>query len=479
MAADGAFGDLRRLADWFSAQAEPASSSGGRTTSIRSVEKVMRRLGTTAVPLLGRELQGADTRRREAARDALAWLATTPARPRVIDALKSVTAIAAMDEAKVCALGLLAELGERAEARFSDPHAMQRRTALALAVQLETPADVASAADLMVRQISHEEIAQIIDILVDSAPAAANRLGTELVARLDLPTELRDRIAARIALLPEPVAAATRRATRPSHVAVLVDAAARLVVIASRKHPGARRWRRWAVLVAATGRIEDCLHEDDAGDDADAGALIQRLCGDGYRVASSDHAHAQTVVMAAARLTGSELPASYYLGRDLLALGDTHLRTRPRRDPTLHALSRAIDRLATGDAPGALALLGACDPAHPDVAAARGACFVALGRHAEALAPLEIAIASEPGWPLHHWNQAVALHALGDAIGAHTALCRFVAASANPSGLYGDPEQPERVARAERMIAELERHARLVGTPLSRRRRRRTAKARR
>src|SRR5687768_155444 len=101
------------------------------------MERITRRLGATAVPLLGREFRGADPGRRDAAREALAWLATTAARARVIDELRAVTTTSAFDDAKVCALGLLAELGERAEARFANPSAIQRRSALALAMQLE------------------------------------------------------------------------------------------------------------------------------------------------------------------------------------------------------------------------------------------------------------------------------------------------------------------------------------------------------
>src|SRR4051794_39662263 len=133
MAADGAFADLRRLAEWFE------TAPGAPWTRI---ERLTRRLGSLAIPLLGRELRGPDARRRDAAREALACLARTgdplerasgePAgegtrskidrvRARVIDELRGVAARAAIDDAKVCALGLLAELGEHATARLADP----------------------------------------------------------------------------------------------------------------------------------------------------------------------------------------------------------------------------------------------------------------------------------------------------------------------------------------------------------------------
>src|SRR5262245_3443989 len=114
MAADGAFADLRRLAEWFE------TAPGAPSTRI---ERITRRLGSLAVPLLGRELRGADPQRRDAARDALACLARGPeaasVRARVVDELRGVASRAAIDDAKVCALGLLAELGEHATARFA------------------------------------------------------------------------------------------------------------------------------------------------------------------------------------------------------------------------------------------------------------------------------------------------------------------------------------------------------------------------
>ena len=48
----------------------------------------------------------------------------------------------------------------------------------------------------------------------------------------------------------------------------------------------------------------------------------------------------------------------------------------------------------------------------------------------------------------------------------YQALQRFLATSAIPTGLLGDPEQPARIASARRMIAELERAAWLTGRPL-------------
>ncbi|HLL24773.1 MAG TPA: hypothetical protein VK427_21720 [Kofleriaceae bacterium] len=469
---DGAFGDLRRLSDWF--------STSPQRTSLH-IERIIRRLGATSVPLLGRELRSGDVQRREAARECLAQLAAADlrTRQRVVDELRRVLGGCVHDELKVCTLGLLAELGEHADAHFADPHAMQRRSAIALAAQLETPADVAHAADMMIRQLGSDDIVQMIDVLTQTTADAAQRLATELAGRLDLDHDVRERVIAMTINLP--VVPAPKRPVRPTQVAVLVDTSARCVVVASRKLPGQRRWRRLAVLIGSAGHIEDCLHEETvplrSGADADAAPLVASLVADGYQVSSTDVDHAREVVATAARISASRtehaLTAAYYLGRDLLDLGDAHLGPR-RSSSKAITLARAIELVAEGEHARALDLLHRCaDDTSADHAAAVAACALAQGRHADAVEPLAKAIALEPAWPLHHWNLGVACHALGDTQGQYHALRRFVATSARPSALRGDPDQPARVAFAEQRIALLERVARVTGTSLRRKHRRR------
>ncbi len=475
MGADGVFADLRKVADWFSTSPQRGSLH---------IERMVERLGSTVIPLLGRELRSPDRRRREAARAALAALANDlVTRSRVIAELRAATTDTQVsDDIKVSALGLLGELGEKAAAVFTDPTAIQRRSAIALAAQLSSDADVASAADLMVCTLGDDDIAQMLEVMSEAEPAAAQRLGAELTVRMDLAHDLRERLASLLAHR-APAARASadrRRPARPTHVAVLVDATARLVVVASKKIAGERRWRRWAVLIGPHGRIDDCLHEDDATEASDAAPLIANLIADGYRVASSAVDHARTVVAAAARLTArpldrnTGLPSAYYLGRDLLDLGDAHVGERPAPAPALvaRAIEQTAEALSTGDHAKAEASLALCDPANPDVTAATATLLLAKRppRAADAVAALERALAAEPEWPLHHWNLAAALHALGDPSGCFHALRRFIATSGAPTGLYGDPDHPARVGSAHRMMAELERAARLTGTSLRRRR---------
>ena len=465
---EAVFPDLRKLADWFSTDPQRSSPD---------IERVVKRLGVIAIPLLGRELRSAAPRRCAAARDALGTIAAHGpiARARVTAELHAITNGAVADEAKVVALGLLSELGEHADVRFADPRAIRARSAIALASHLETAADLAGAVDLMVHELKTGDLVQMLEVMADAAPSAAQRLATELGVRLDVPGDVRERIALWVATIAPRLVPEADASHRPHaelvHAAVLSDAAARLIVIASRPLAGARRWRRWAVLIGVTGRIDDCLHEEDAGADGDPAALMAKLCADGYRIASTSLDHAHAVVAAAARRTARSthpLPSPYYLGRDLLDLADAHLGAHGHAEPPA-VLAHAIELVAAGDLVRALPLLERCDPDNPDAAAALAAIQLAQHRPAAALAALDRAIAAEPDWPLHHWNLAAALHQLGDAAGCYHALRRFVTTSAAPSGLQGDPDQPARLGCAVRMIAELERTARLTGRSLRRR----------
>jgi len=469
---ESSFVDLRRLAEWLSC----ASSSHRLPLHI---DRLVERLGATCVPMLGRALSARDSRGREVARLVFATLATRDElRDRVIDELRRVAVGDACDEGKVCALGLLAELGVRGAARFADPGAIRRRSALALASQLDNVADVAAAADMMIAQLEDDEIVHLIDVMVDASRGAAYHLAVELCARLDLAAETRERIAESALDLTTPLPCADRP-PRPTTVAVLVEPGGRVVVVASRKVSGERRWRRWAVLIGAHGSIDDCIHEELCGADGDHAPLVATLVADGYRVATTDLERARGIVAAAARHSCDEpdrLNSAYYLGRDLLDLGEAHLGGRAHAHPTSTTLGRAVELIADSDIPRAQLLLARCDDS-ADAATATAACLLAQDRVADAVVQFARAVELEPDFALHHWNLAAALHLLGDATGCYHALCRFLVTSDAPSGLAADPDQPARMSLATRLCAELERTARLAGTPLSPpRRKRRTPK---
>ncbi|HEY4058996.1 MAG TPA: hypothetical protein VGM39_20415 [Kofleriaceae bacterium] len=484
------------MADWFSTSPQRQSIH---------IDRVVQRLGTVAIPLLGREVRNPDVRRREAARAQLAQLADDVlCRTRVVTELRAITDDAAsIDEAKVCALALLSELGERAAARFMDPSAIQQRSAIALASQINSDSDVASAADLMVQTLAHADMLSMLEVMANVATDKAQRLVAELSVRLDLAADARDEIRNVLVGRPAPAlaldassdrASAKRRPGRSAQVAVLVDASARLVVVACKKLLGERRYRRWAVLIGSGGTIDDCLHEDTGDTDCDAAPLIAQLVADGYRVASSELEHARKVVTSAARLTASvapagslsiqpALPSAYYLGRDLLDLGDAHVDDRHRHPAADRArtatLARALEYIGDGAVERGAQLLAAAAPAADDQREATADYWAALahtqlvsGSLAVAVESLERAITVEPDWPLHHYNLACALHQLHDAAGTFHALRKFTALSPKAKALLGDPAQSQRLSTASQMMAALERAARAAGTPLRRRKRR-------
>ncbi|HEX4449356.1 MAG TPA: hypothetical protein VH143_00745 [Kofleriaceae bacterium] len=456
MAAESPFIDLRRLADWLSTSP---------TRPSLHVERIVARLGATAIPLLGREIASPNAQRRDAARAALARLASDrELRARVIAELQAITdrtSVGCDDAAKVCAVGLLAELGEKRVARFANPSAIQHSSAVALAAQLGTAADVAAAVDLMIAQLADDDLVQLVAITAEAAPVAAHRVAHELCVRLDVAVELRERVA-EVGLLAAPQPFAPTKPSRQTHAHVMIDSESRVVVVAIRKISGERRWRRWAVLIA-NERIEDCLHEDLAGE-LDAIGLVDKLVEDGYRVASTELDRAKSLVAAAARATGEALPSPYYVGRDLLDLGDAHLSAGARRGGSIAGIGRAVELIADGNVARAKLLLARCEES-ADSAAAMAACLLAQARADEAVPHLVRACELEPSWPLHHWNLAAAYHEIADAALCYQALRRFVATSAGggSTALAGDPDQPARLASANRMIAALERVAKLSG----------------
>src|SRR5439155_10444359 len=95
--------------------------------------------------------------------------------------------------------------------------------------------------------------------------------------------------------------------------------------------------------------------------DGDHAPLIARLVADGYQVASTDLERARGLVAAAARQTTSsdavKLSSAYYLGRDLLDLGEAHLGGRVHAHPTSTSLGRAVELLADGEVSRAHLLL--------------------------------------------------------------------------------------------------------------------------
>ena len=504
---DDTFAWLRRLADSFAALAsetEPAPPM-----SLRVARRLLGRLGTLALPLLLRELCGTSDARRRWAR-LLLFEASTFCEVRVVAELEMIVGRSGSagidDTAKIAALGMLRELGiTRVDAEFVDPERMQRRSATQLAAQLDTPADVASAAELMIRQLSHDDLIAIIEAMFTDTETQARRLVTELLGRLDLELAVRAELRRRSAALwiRKPSEMASKRSpksrTRPTMLVMLRDGDGREVVAISKRVAGEDRCRTWAVLIDERGCLQDCAYDDDAAPSSLTRDIVAPLTTDGYHPRAVRLATARATVeraIVAAVAASVELPSSYYLGRDLLELGDVHVSQRDPSSPpstiqrapielaTIHG--RAVDLLAAGNATGALPLLAHCaqlDPNDADVRGHLGHCLLELGELDAAREQFTHAQRLAPNHAMHHWNLAAAAHRGGHLDECYLALRRFLAvrdvarapkalatrsrSSANPA----TPSAEDHAALDRRVIAatfvdDFERDAQLRGVAL-------------
>jgi hypothetical protein len=472
----GSFLSLRRIANGFG-----RISDGPDDADRDRLQADVRSAGRSAIPLLVRELSGPCDRRRSLARVLLFELVDEH-RERLVAAMHELLLGDATDGGKAAAIGMLAELGiEETSAAFDDPRDVQRRSAAQLAAHLETRADVASAADLLVHELDAEDLVAVVEAMADAAPERTTRLVDELSARLDLDAGVRSelrRIVAPLALSGVRAGHDARRA-RPSVLALLAHPDGRRVVVVSRRDGNA--WRNFAALIAHDGVLDDCLYEDETTPEVLERDVVGVLAEQGYERCHATVADARAIVAdAAVRSAGSArgLPSSYYLGRDLLGLGDTHLGRRARASALATLHGRAVDLLAAGHHARAKPLLEHCARLagdDPDVHASLAACLLAGGDPAGARVHLARAARLEPAWALHHWNLAAAAHATGDLAGCWRALRDFLVAADGTTGL-GDAAHADRLAVAQRFVADFERAAHLAGERLPARRRRRAAK---
>jgi hypothetical protein len=466
----GSWAGLHRLRASFDAARSRAEE--------RELLAAARTLGATAVPLCVRELAATrDLARRTWAISLLRAVAEVWTE-RVCAALRELAESSAHDDAKLAALGLLAELGdETATARFADPDRVHRQSLARFATQLDTAADVASAADLLVSRLGAEELVEFVEAFADASPDSARRLADELCARLDLDLPTRSelvRVAAPLRLTcPPPVA---RPLGRPALLVGLRHADGRIVVAVARRSPGPepgrsaarRRWRFLCVLCDAAGAISSAHYRDDATLASLREDVVNPLEAAGYQRFTVTGAAARRMVGAAARRTvssGQTLPSAYYLGRDLLGITDGHVVGGRAGEPAA-LLGRAVDLLAAGESERARPLLEHCASIAPDdaeAASSLGLCLLAQGELPAAVRHLQRAAWLEPQWPLHHWNVAAAAHRAGDHATCARALREFLARADEPLAAAVDPGHGRRISLARRFVAD---HARLEGSSL-------------
>ncbi len=426
-----------------------------------------RALGGTAVPACMRALHGPNAGRPWVITVLRAVAEVAPERVRL--GLRALTDGGAPDDVKLVALSLLAELGdETASARFVDPIAVHRQSLARFESQLGSPADVASAAELLMSRLAPTALVEFVDAFAEACPEGARRLGEELCARIELDIQARlevDRLMAPLRLAAAPD---LRPQGRPALLTGLRHDDGRAVIAIARRVTGERRWRSLCVLVDAAGGLADVLYRD-AGTVAELrDQVIEPIAADGYQRIAVTAASARRLVALAARRAvalGRPLPSGYYLGRDLLELADSHLQGERSADAAA-VLGRALELLAQGDRLRARPLLEHVVDRRPDDAeavSALGLCMLGQGHLAEAVGILARAAELEPAWPLHHWNLAAAAHRAGRLDVCASALVDFLARADEPTAATIDVGHHRRVALARRFIADHRRYESATG----------------
>ncbi len=419
--------------------AKNKTAKSNATTAQRHIVNAARSLGSVAVPLLVRRfVQDAAARAAcQAGLLAIAELAPSDQRKVVAELRKSLLALV-RDDARVAILALLHQLGSaEPAAQFADPMQVQRDAARALAKQLTSAADIARAAALMITQLPVVELLAMVELVVADAPDCGAWLTDELLARLDLDAAVRSEL--------RRIAAGVRvgAPVMPNHagdgsLVTLVHPSGALVIVVEAAPTAAVELRRAiAFLVDADGLLLDTTYQELAARGVTT-EWMRGLVADGYHEIDMERVAARSVVATAARRAVADhavLPAGFYLGRDLLQLGNTHLGVRAGQELDTAwsvAAGYGVDLLAAGDITGAFALLAQCvarnavqAAANADVAGAYGMACLALEKFADAVHWLAVASAADPSHPDHAWNWACAAERHQDDATMYRALTQY------------------------------------------------------
>lgn len=451
----GSWARLHRLQASFAAAARTRADQ--RTTLADA-----RALGATAVPACVRALHGPSAGRPWVVTVLRAVAEVAPERVRL--GLRALTDGGAPDDVKLVALSLLAELGdETATARFVDPIAVHRQSLARFDSQLGSPADVASAAELLMARLAPTALVEFVAAFAEACPEGARRLGEELCARVELDVQARlevDRLMAPLRLAAAPD---VRPQGRPALLTGLRHGDGRAVIAIARRVTGQRRWRSLCVLIDNGGALADVLYRDVGTLAELRDQVISPIAADGYQRIVVTAASARRLVALAARRAvglGRPLSSGYYLGRDLLELADSHLQGERSADAAA-LLGRALELLAQNDRVRARPLLEHVVERRPDDAeavSALGLCLLGQGALDLAVRSLARAAELEPAWPLHHWNLAAAAHRAGRLEVCAQALVDFLARADEPTAATIDAGHHGRVALARRFIADHRRY---------------------
>jgi Flp pilus assembly protein TadD len=437
----------------------------------RTVRRLVVELGATAVPALVRQLCGGRVTSAGWAAALLEELAERPDGPRlrVAAALRAAAAEATVNEpARMRVLSLLARIGVELPATVTIPNlfTLRDRSLRELASSLDSAAEVARAADLLVTQLDDDDLLDFCDDFVTREPASAAALLDEMLGRDDVGEQTRGELRR----LRAPLAVGPRsHAGRGPGGRPMVQGGrhrdGRHVLVAVTPRPGVpRRYRALVAVIGKAGLLEAVTYQPELT----LGALQRnvvaplRTAGFALRRATLRLAASRIAVAArAARADARKLPSDFYLGRDIVGLTSEHLGAGPPSSHHAALLSRALDLLAAGEQAQARPLLlryVALRPEDPEGCANLGVCLLGLGAAGEALTHLRRAIWLEPQGSLHFWNLAAAHHARGDLGGCYLALTDYV----DRNDTSARAEERQRVAAG--FLAEYDRLARVAHT---------------
>jgi len=467
------FTKLRALTDGF----DSVRSDGGLPPAgERAALDMVAQVGKAAIPLCSRHLLAEDDSEATWAYSLLLHLARSSeeARPRVIASLRHLAeSDATHDTRKVLALALLTELDAALpDVELRDLGATRERSLHELAQCLDTPAEIARAAHLLLMRLREEEVLELIDELADAEPRHAELLIDELLIRDDVAercmTELRQ-IRAQLAEAPRraadrPRAGLCSRAKTPYWLGHTDNG--NKVVVAARRRRGSRPARQRALCcsISTDGLVLDTMYRDDFTERGVEREVIRPLRERGYQFERVDQDVARAIITRATRATRTSkghLPQNFYLGRDLFGISDQHLPDRDRERVQRRLaplLSRALDLMSASLHERAQPLLERYVTAASEDAEGwenLGLCRLALGDAEAAHRHLSRAARLDPTAPLHHWNLASAAHRLGRLGGCHLAMLTYLERSRLTYG------ERERRLKAERLVAEYVRFARI------------------
>jgi tetratricopeptide (TPR) repeat protein len=211
---ESSFVALRRLAHSFD-DLDPTGQPPAASRR-RSLLRLARTLGKTAVPVCIRELASEDDSRAEWAHELLAHIAGSEGnQPRVAQALAELAeAEAASDRPMLRALALLDELGAPLPSSVSlrDPVDAWQRSVTELAACARTPREAARLADRLVAGASEDHIAELARSLAEIDRRAAALLIAELDSRHEIGGPLRLELLQLAKHLPKPPASRARAA---------------------------------------------------------------------------------------------------------------------------------------------------------------------------------------------------------------------------------------------------------------------------